>query len=120
MLITVSGILGFNHVSVIKTRSGRRLSITYANSSILGTKDMTLANIRGGGGGGTYVLLVLGSFSIKDGWDERLELSSMVVDEDGRFVVVTTLEKVETLGSILGTGRGEGNKGLREKGDDRN
>ncbi len=116
MLITASGILGFNHVSVIKTRSGRRLSITYANSSILGTKDMTLANIRGG----TYVLLVLGSFSIKDGWDERLELSSVVVDEDGRFVAVTTLEKVETLDSILGTGKGEGNQGLREKGDNRN
>ena len=82
-MVSMSGILGFNHVSVIKTRSGRRLSIIYAKSSILGTKDMTLANIRrGGGGGGTYVLLVLGSSSIKDGWDERLELSSMVVDED--------------------------------------
>ena len=38
----------------------------------------------------------------------------MVVDEDGRFVAVTTLEKVETLDSILGTGKGEGNQGLRE------
>ncbi len=44
----------------------------------------------------------------------------MVVDEDGRFVAVTTLEKVETLDSILGTGKGEGNQGLREKGDNRN
>jgi hypothetical protein len=63
---------------------------------------MTLANIIGG----TYVLLVLGSCSTKDGWDERLGLSSMVVDEDGRFVVVTTLEMVGTLDSILGTERG--------------
>jgi hypothetical protein len=55
---------------------------------------MTLANIIGG----TYVLLVLGSCSTKDDWDERLGLSSMVVDEDGRFVVVTTLEMVGTLG----------------------
>ncbi len=106
MLITESGILGFNHVSVIKTGSGRRLSITYANSSILGTKDMTLANIRVEGGGHMFYSF-LGSFSIKDGWDERLELSSVVVDEDGRFVAVTTLEKVETLYSILGTGKGK-------------
>ena len=40
MLITVSGILGFNQVSVIKTRSGRWLSITYASSSILGTSSL--------------------------------------------------------------------------------
>ena len=121
MLITASGILGFNHVSVIKTRSGRRLSITYANSSILGVGNQGHdIGQHKGGGGGEYVLLVLCSFSIKDGWDERLELSSVVVDEDGRFVVVTTLEKVETLDSILGTGKGEGNQGLKEKGDNRN
>ena len=34
----------------------------------------------------------------------------MVVDEDGRFVVVTTMEKVQTLDSILGTGRGGGGR----------
>lgn len=69
---------------------------------------------------GTYVLLVLDSFSTKDGWEDRLGLSSMVVDEDGRFVVLATLEKVGTCDRILGAKKEGNSKGPKEKGNNKN
>ena len=44
--ITSSGILSFNQVSVIKTRSTLLFFNTCASSSVLRTKDITLDNMR--------------------------------------------------------------------------